>query len=289
MAGLNFDDLVNAAKNAKSNELDNHLKTNYPNNNSLTSYIKKTIIGLTRNIGSDFSPFINGRYAIYMVNGTWYDQYVARVGSTEERYILSKNNRSTKMNSALINEFGVDNVAFPMLATDIDIPEITKEYVNVSTRSQSLSTYQREIVLPEFSISYLENQYLDIFRYHEAWHKSIELYKRGVMGSSASNDRTNSPYFYDVPYMNGIWVVLYDIQYRIRALFYLVGVRPVSLPIKQLIGNRSDSKMTVYNIQYKGVSMYYKTFDADETDLFSDNTNSKLETKFREHILKTSK
>jgi len=39
-----------------------------------------------------------------------------------------------------------------------------------------------------------------------------------------------------------------------------IGVKPVNHPLKDFIGNRSNSKITVYNIQYKTTNMYYSFF-----------------------------
>jgi hypothetical protein len=115
--------------------------------------------------------------------------------------------------------------------------------------------------MPDFNISYIENSDMYIIRYHELWHKAIELYRRGKIQMSLNDFiSTKSKYFYQVPYANGIFVLIFDISYQVRGLIYLVGVKPVSMPLKQVVGNRSGSKMTVYNIQYKLSNMYYKFF-----------------------------
>jgi hypothetical protein len=58
-------------------------------------------------------------------------------------------------------------------------------------------------------------------------------------------------------------------------LVKLIGVMPVTMPLKQVIGNRSQSKMTVLNISYKAADLFYK-FYTNTDELLSDaNSNKK--------------
>jgi hypothetical protein len=261
--------------------LSNHIK--YKDiDESLKNSLVQTINNLTINYGFEINPFISGKYVIYMVNGPWYNQFIN--GNFDGiDFISNKDFFNDYKSSASTQNF------FTMLATDVDVPEPTKEYINVSSRSQTITHYQRETLLPDFSISYVEDNSLFVIRYHEAWHKMIELYKRGKIPISSSDlISSNSPYFYKVPYSNGIFVLIFDIQYEVRGLIYLVGVRPVSLPIKQVIGNRSSSKMTVYNISYKLTNMYYKFFsNTKEFSEYLNNKDNKLALIFRNNIINT--
>jgi len=272
---------MKSVKDENSARLRKSITLDYTNQSALQTFIQQSINAVTVNYGMEFAPFINGRYVVHMKSGPWTQEYTSLFDTNDND--SSKKGILSPFNHNLTNLFTDPNKnsLYPMLATDIDIPEITKEYINVSTRAQTLSAYQREIFIPDFSISYLEDTNLSIFSYHEAWHKMIELYKRGDKNLKPSSARKNS-YFYEVPYSNAIWVVLYDMSFNIRGLFYMPGVRPISLPIKQLIGNRSDSKMTVYNIQYKGTALHYQIFPPKYT--FDSSNGTLLEKLFFAHL-----
>ena len=248
--------------------------------------LNNTINNLTYKYGLSINPFISGKYIIFNINGPWFSKFVNLLNDNDIGIISDKKFFKSHFNSE--NE---TSKMFSLLATDIDVPEPTKEYINVSSRTQTLTHYQRETILPDFSISYVEDNSMFVVRYHEAWHKMIELYRRGkfAIGDSLLSD--NSPYFYQVPYSNAIFVLIFDIQYQVRGLIYLVGIRPVTMPIKQVIGNRSSSKLTVYNISYKLTNMYYKFFSGNDEffkyiiDANTNNNNNVLATIFKTQVL----
>ena len=274
------DDFGKFARSVKEKKIGN--VANYinkkTNNTTLKSFISSVIQSVTVNYSRGFSPQINGRYSIHMVHGTWLNDDV-----------IKQAKKINVSDTEILKTSSINSLDFPMLATDIDIPEVNKEYSNVSTRSQTLSAYQREITLPEFNISYLEDDNQSIIQYHELWHKVIELSRRGEIhfNNKTNRKKEQQMYFYDVPYSNGVWVVQYDMEFFIRGLFYLVGVRPISLPLKQVIGNRSDSKMTTYNIQYKGTALHYKFFDKGYS--FNNNDNSNFIKLFNSTVLSKNK
>ena len=225
---------------------------------NLKTFLMEKINDLTVYYGLQYNPFVNGKYMIFMIDGPWFKNILNFTGEGKE--LISD---TTFFNKYITN--ANKNKFYNFLATDIDIPEPTKEYINISSRSQTISHYQREVLLPDFNISYIENNDMYIIRYHELWHKTIELYRRGKINMSLNDLITSkSKYFYQVPYVNGIFVLIFDLAYQVRGLIYLVGVKPISMPLKQIVGNRSGSKLTVYNIQYKLSNMYYKFFKNTE-------------------------
>ena len=258
---------------------------------SLKNFINTKINDLTRYYGINYNPFVNGKYMIFMINGPWYNKILSS-NNKEVTGLISNldffknpNDYSNVKNYSTQN--GMNNV-FHYLATDIDIPEPSKEYLNVSTRSQTITHYQREILMPDFNISYIENDDMFIIRYHELWHKTIELYRRGKIPCNPNDIQKNNSYFYNVPYANSVFVLIFDIKYQIRGVVYLVGIKPVSMPLKQVLGNRSGSKMGVYNIQYKLTNMYYKFFKNTLEFQNYQTKDSILSTIFTKNILNTN-
>ena len=110
----------------------------------------------------------------------------------------------------------------------------------------------------------------------------MELYRRGDIIRNNKNDKEH-PFFYDVPYLNGAWVVLFDIEFNIRGIIYLIGIKPINHPLKDLLGNRSSSKMTVYNIQYKTTNMYHMFFK--DNNEFMRLLNQNIQNQNNQHIL----
>jgi hypothetical protein len=232
---------------------------------------------------------------IFMVHGPWYEDYVKYVAADGPNNAgLSK----APSGAALSANFGDDrekvgNVHlnnpgsyFNMLATDIDVPDITEEYISVSSRLRNSFVPSRNYFVSDFSISYVENINLDIMRYHEAWHKYMQLIRRGediYKISKADCEKANNGYFVEMPYANAVWVAVFKpFTTDIQLLIKLIGVMPVTMPLKQVVGNRSASKMTVLNISYKAADLLYKFYNSTEEFI---KDKGMLAESFREEVM----
>jgi len=247
----------------------------------------------------NFSPHVSGFYMIFMVHGTWYEgyrKYVAANGPNEAG--LSKLPKGSVLSSSFneerekVGDIHLNNPGsyFNMLATDIDVPDITEEYISVSSRLRNSFVPSRNYFVSDFSISYIENINLDIMRYHEGWHKYLNLVRRGEVnpyeGSSKQCNNNNNGYFVEVPYSNAVWVAVFrPFTTEIQLLIKLIGVMPVTMPLKQVIGNRSSSKMTVLNISYKAADLFYKFYN-NTREFLEDDGN--LARAFRTEVMNTS-
>jgi len=247
----------------------------------------------------NFSPHINGFYMIFMVHGTWYEDYKKYVGADGPNDAgLSKLPKGSELSSSFgderekIGDLHLNNPGsyFNMLATDIDVPDITEEYISVSSRLRNSFVPSRNYFVSDFSISYVENINLDIMRYHEGWHKYLNLVRRGEVnpyeGSSKECHNNNNGYFVEVPYSNAVWVAVFrPFTTEIQLLIKLIGVMPVTMPLKQIVGNRSASKMTVLNISYKAADLFYKFYNSTK-EFLEDNGN--LASAFRTEVMNAS-
>ena len=116
----------------------------------------------------------------------------------------------------------------------------------------------------------------------------MNLIRRGeALGDVSSSKETcaekNSGYFLEMPFANAVWVAVFrPFTTDIQLLIKLVGVMPVTMPLKQIIGNRGTSKMTVLNMSYKASDLQYK-FYHDTTELLGDD--GALSRSFREEVL----
>jgi len=229
---------------------------------------------------TNFTPHVNGFYMIFMVHGPWYEDYLNYVNG-ENKAGLSKPPKELSLKNP--------GSYFNMLATDIDIPDLTEEYVSVSSRLRNSFVPSRNYFVSDFSISYIENINLDIMRYHEAWHKYLNLIRRGEVNPYAGKDincsKANEGYFLDMPFSNAVWVAVFKpFTTEIQMLVKLVGVMPVTMPLKQVIGNRSQSKMTVLNLSYKAADLLYKFYN-DTSEFLEDVENGALASSFKQEVI----
>jgi len=251
---------------------------------SQTENVKNILFNWHKNITTgirySYSPHINGFYMVFMQHGTWYDDYLAYMKE-------HKSGDSLTLSQLPDTNFDLKKT-FPILATDIDLPDITKEYITVSSRLRNSFVAARDYFVSDFTVSYIENINMDVMRYHEAWNKYITLAKTGALNNKSnilncSTQKLNSDYFIDVPYANAIWIAVFKpFTTDIQLLIKIMGVMPVNNPLKQLIGNRSQSKMTVLNLSYKGADMFYKFYDGTEQVY---NDPGVLATSFKREIL----
>jgi hypothetical protein len=204
---------------------------------------------------------------VWMQHGTWYDEYKAG-------YIGDSGVESFPGISEAPSFTSTDRNSFNMLATDIDVPDITQEYTSVSSRIRNSFVPSRNYFVSDFNISYIENVNLEVIRYHEAWMKFMERLKRGEVNMYAGADdcatKNTKDIFLDMPFTNAVWVAVFKpFTTDIQLLIKLMGVMPVNMPLKQIVGNRSASKMTVLNIQYKAADMFYKFYNGTK-DMLED-------------------
>jgi hypothetical protein len=115
----------------------------------------------------------------------------------------------------------------------------------------------------------------------------MNLIKRGeIEGIIEDCEKSNNGYFMEVPYSNAVWVAVFKpFTTDIQMLIKLVGVMPVTMPLKQVIGNRSQSKMTVLNISYKAADIFYKFYTNTKEMLEDDGM---LATSFQSEVMSPS-
>ena len=226
---------------------------------------------------SDYDPYTNGNYAVFMNHGPWLKsaQSAAAIGKEHMNYIsmfdsdktLSTNH--SKILDTASSSTGVVN--FSQSVTDVDIPEPNKEYIAVSTRQKNSFVNTRDFAGSDFNLTFVENKNLDVFKYHEAWHKSIELIREGLLYvpekiiSVQGGTSTDGEYLIPNPYSNAVFVTLFEPKsYKITGLIVLFGVMPVNLPFKNLVGDRGGSKVATYTMNYKFMDMQYAFYDGWE-------------------------
>lgn len=231
-------------------------------NDNIQKKMNEWYTGVTSGYKYKVTPHVNGFYFVFMSHGTWYDEYLKYMKTGDPKYTLSP----------VLNEGKNVDKNFFRLATDIDIPDINKEYISVSSRLRNSFSPSRDYFVSDFNISYIEDRDLTITRYHEAWDKYISLLKLGRIQSNVENINANSSYFIDTPYTNAVWVVLLKpFSAEIQMLIKLIGVVPVNFSLKNIIGNRSSSKISTLTQTYKASNIFYKIYNEGNDAIYSIN------------------
>lgn len=226
---------------------------------------------------ADYAAHVSGYYYIQMVHGSWTDTVSSLSGGSPDKLsgnYEEKGTESYKSNNDTSTftkkHFKKLSQQFGQLATDIDIPQLNIEYESISGKARNLNYASRLHFAGDFSINYIENYTNHVIRYHESWFKYIDALKKGYVNLPISNTDNDKNYFIDVPYFNAVWVVIFaPFTTNIRGLVKIMGVSPINLPIKQIIGDRSKSALTTINQSYKSNDMIYKFFDSDADRLKS--------------------
>ena len=77
-------------------------------------------------------------------------------------------------------------------------------------------------------------------------------------------------YHYPVDYHNAVFVIVFDPMMNIKIVIKLLGVMPLSVPMKDYLGNREkpDAIKPTYN--YKSIDMHYEIIQSPESIQSSD-------------------
>jgi len=221
---------------------------------------------------SEYDPYTNGNYAVFMRHGPWLAsaKTAANMGKDYMNYISIFDSSKTKSTSTskILDDVNSNTgiINFSQSVTDVDIPEPNKEYIAVSTRQKNSFVNTRDFAGSDFNLTYVENKQLDVFKYHEAWHKSIELIREGLLYVPENIiESVESEYLIPNPYSNSVFIALFEPKsYNITGLIVLFGVMPVNLPFKNLVGDRGGSKVSTYTMNYKFMDMQYAFYDGWE-------------------------
>lgn len=219
----------------------------------------------------EMTPHVNGYYYIHMVSGPWVDTLSEK--KDEDTKLIDNYTYNNSDLSNFVKGFKRINRQFGQLATDIDIPQLNIEYESVSGKNRNLNYASKVHFAGDFSINFLENFNNDVFRYHESWFKYIDALKKGFikMPIKKKDDNFNGQDFIEVPYFNAVWVAVYaPFTTNIRLLIKIMGVAPINLPFKQIIGDRGKNQLTTINQSYKSNDMVYKFFEDEEDQKSSD-------------------
>ena len=212
-------------------------------NREITTDIHKDLL---HNTVADSGIGINGYYYIYHHTGPWL-----------ANAIKESKDRSLRKNWPYLSPHFGDNFHMGALAKSINIPELFMDFDNISGRSKSLVSASKESYNGDFTIDFVENNHFDIIAYHDLWYKYIKYVKNGEIKRP---DTHTLKYHYEVDYHNSVFVIFFDPAMHVRIISKIMGVQPVSIPLKEYVGNREKPDIVKPTINYKSTNMMYEVF-----------------------------
>lgn len=217
---------------------------------------KNTTFGYLYN----YNPHINGFFYVFMEPGSWEEEYPS---GTIDGFLM---NEVGAQGDGLFKQFR-DNCG--MLAYDIDIPQLNMEYETYSSRNKNLNYATKTNLMGDFSIKYLETADMKCIRYQSSWIQYIDALKKGYLGP-APETSTDLGEFIPTPYYNSVWVIIFDkFGTNIRGIVKIMGVAPVNLPIKDVIGERGQNTLSMVTCNYKCHDMIYEFYESKDSSVNS--------------------
>lgn len=254
-----------------SSELINYIQANvttvFGNAGNAEYYRLAYDLGL-KLLDKKFNPHVNGFYYVSVEPGTWVD-YQTKPGNYCDDHAAAftdfRNNCSTYI-------------------TDIDIPNLTMEYDTISGKARSVNYATKTSFASDFSLNIINDYDNYCLKYIDCHFKFISDFKKGSIKPEGSETYVTltGDSFTDIPYFDAVWVAMFKpFTFQISGLIKILGVAPVNMPFKNVMGDRSKNEITSLNMNYKSTDMFYK--------LYGDNPNGDLYDEFIKHIQTKSK
>jgi len=151
----------------------------------------------------------------------------------------------------------VDDFAkvLPFMATEFTPPQTEVQNAQVQSRTGAMS-YATDVHETEtVSISYIESNPLTIYKFHLLWIDYIREILKGTIEPKASYIDPTSQNFGIQDYLASFYIVKYlpDLA-TISYISKCIGVYPLRLPSKELIGTRTTNEICVLPFEYSCIA-----------------------------------
>lgn len=152
------------------------------------------------------------------------------------------------------------------------IQDITPPETTLNTSQMSGST----ITIPfatgktsggQMSVSFLENENVDMYSFHHTWFHYIEQVLYGEEEYKPDDKYIESG---ELDYATCAYIIKYkpnmqDVVY----IGKMIGIFPINLPNKEIIGSRNQNQITIYNVNY--ICTDYREVVFSDTDKIDSN------------------
>lgn len=232
-------------------ELDKNLRDSLETNGILY-YFNKMLLGGTLD-NEKFMPDINGYSLIFMMAPDLSGYTIG--GSRCDDY---------------------SNIAkkFVFLAMDFTPPAVQVDMASVSGSSGGIPFGTKVTKGGQCSITFLDTINIEVFKFHKLW---VDYIDKIVKGSLTPQDKyldPNNASFGSIDYMSSAYVVrLKPVEGSHNNILYVgkaIGIFPLNLPDKEVIGRRDTNELTTLPMTYS-CARYVQTTGLDEYSWIQDD------------------
>jgi len=166
------------------------------------------------------------------------------------------------------------------LAIDATPPSVTINTEQINTQASISMPYATtKIATGNLSITFIDNSVMDINSMHNVWIEYIYNQLWGDLKPAAKYLDPNSAEFGSLDYATSAFIVKYDPTFSDPPVMVgkATGIFPTTLPVKEVIGTRSNRELVMESITYtcsyyevvhpKSMVQIYSTNDSNKTIL----------------------
>ena len=256
-----------SARTSNTSELLNYINANLShvigNAGDPAQYKLLYDLGL-RYLDKDFSPHVNGFYYVSVDSGTWVSAAPSQNYSDDYLKALS--------------DFKINCSSY---ITDIDMPNLSLEFDTLSGKARSLNYATKMSYSSDFSLNIINDSNNYCIKYLDCQLQFISSYRKGTIEIADDNYTSlTGPQFINMPYFDAVWVAIFKpFSFKIDCLIKILGVAPINMPFKQIIGDRAKSSLSSLNMNYKSTDMFYKFYGDKASGPLYDEFIAHLESK----------
>lgn len=166
---------------------------------------------------------------------------------------------------------------YPFMAIDFTPPQTQIQNSQVQTRTGALS-YASDVHETEtVTLNFLESSPLTIYKFHLLWVEYIRELLKGTIEPDEKYLSPDSTYFGAQDYLASLYIVKYIPDMKtISYIGKCIGVYPLALPSKELIGTRNANEICILPFEYSCIAYreYVDGLDSNSWILSELNTVS---------------
>ena len=213
--------------------------------NGILYYFNKMLRGATLD-NENFMPDINGYSLIFMMPPDL------------SGYSIGGNRHD-----------GYYNIAkkFVFLAMDFTPPAVQVDMASVSGSSGGIPFGTKVTKGGQCSITFLDTSDIEVFKFHKLWVDYIDKIVKGSLTPQSKYLDPNNAAFGAVDYMSSAYVMrlkpVAGVKNNILYIGKAIGIFPLNLPDKEVIGRRDTNELTTLPMTYS-CARYVQTTGLDE-------------------------
>ena len=161
------------------------------------------------------------------------------------------------------------------------MPNLSLEFDTLSGKARSLNYATKMSYSSDFSLNIINDSNNYCIKYLDCQLQFINGYRKGTIDIANDNYISlTGPQFINMPYFDAVWVAIFKpFSFKIDCLIKILGVAPINMPFKQIIGDRAKSSLSSLNMNYKSTDMFYKFYGDKASGPLYDEFIAHLESK----------